>query len=213
MIYVGKYYQKRANELLIDRIGKTGYRLNLYTGPFPTFDDVNSTTLDNSQVTQPGNDVYYWTNGQLKSHNNGMETVAGFETKKIASLNFAYDEVKLTPEGVFYALQTMRSLTAAVDGPITWFELINKNLHPVAYRTYVYSDSITYTVCSFAGAGLGVMSGYGSVYGTVGEVGTNNNLTVSKQNVLTGEQFYMHDLYLNFETDVAAIKTANPTLI
>ena len=131
-----------------------------------------------------------------------------YSAKLIATINMGVDEVKYT-NGVMDSFATMKTLTAGIDGPVTFFELSNKNLRCVSYRAGYSTTSPWWN----AGDRSNVMSQFGTVYGIVGQVGTNNNLTVNKQNVVAGEKFYAHDLYLDFTQDLAAVKTANPTLL
>jgi len=184
----------------MDQIGKTGYTLRLYAGAFPTKEQIDQTTLTHTSrsITYHGT---VWDN-----FNNGLISIPDYENNLIASTVIAWDDIKIDENKVMFAIQTMRGLTAAVDGPITFFELVPTNR--VAWSSGYYGCNR-----NLASESVSSFSSYGTVYGLVGEVGTNNNLTVSKQNVVTGEQFYIHDLYLKYDIDVDQIKTDNPTLL
>ena len=200
MLYVGKYYHERAKQLLMDKIAKTGYTLKLYSGAFPTKAQIDATTLTHSarSITYHGT---VWDN-----YNNGLDSTPDYASNLIGSTVMNYQDIQITGESVIFSMQTMRSITAAVDGPITFFELAHVNKTRWASSYYGCSTGVASDMASS-------MSAYGTVYGIVGEVGTNNNLTVSKQNVVAGEQFYIHDMYFKFDIDVAQIKLDHPTLL
>lgn len=209
MLYLGKHYHERSKEILLDNLKRGAYQLRLYTGTFPTQADIDSTDcrMVNTLVSSNWNNVAQY---RKDIYNDGIVELAGWTGKIVAQTNMSYDDIKITEDGIYYAMNTYRSLTASVNGPINFFELV-----PVNGTGSVYTSSnTTGTSCYSSGANVNTtLSLYGSVYGIVGEVGTNNNLTVSKQNVVAGEQFYLHDLWFRYNIDADAIKAANPTLL
>ena len=203
MIYTGKHFLDRS-KIVFDELIRYGLKLNIYTGEFPTQEQIDATTWNFlAGYNQYGS--FDWDGTANICRNEGLVSTVDYSDKRIAEISLnEFKNLTQSPDGSFHGISAVKSATADITAKATFFELVNYWGSSIC--------SVTYT-CAQGDAKSANMNNYTGIYGIIGEVGTNNNLTISKQDLTTGDQFYVHDLYFDFNIDIDSLKTNNPTLV
>lgn len=203
MIYTGKHFLDRS-KIVFDELIRYGLKLNIYTGEFPTQQQIDATTW-NFLTSYQQDSTLDWSGTAKLCRNEGLVSTVDYSDKRIAEISLnEFKNFTQRADGSFYGISTMKSVTADITAKATFFELVNY---------WGSSLSNVTNTCAQGDAKDANMNNYTGIYGIIGEVGTNNNLTISKQDLTTGDQFYVHDLYFDFNIDIDSLKRNNPTLV